>query len=392
MKEFKWQIIHDFQQVKLSGALTALYSNRIIQQVAAGLLGIFFPVFLYQKLDFSLIKVVLYFLISYGFWLVLTPMSGKVISKVGLKKSLIISVFFGSFYYFFLGRFDSTNQFYYLGLVIVAVNIDRLFYWIQYHTDFAKFTRKRDRGKQMSFLLIIGSLVSIALPFVSSQILEKFNFTILFTIAFGIYLVSSLPLFLIPEKKEKYTYTYFESFKKVFAKDNRRLLFSYAADGAQSIVGLVFWPLFIWLILDQSYTAAGIVSSLVILSSIILRLIIGDYTDRINKKKLLKIGTWLYAFGWLFKVFVVTGFQIFIVSTYHDFANIVMRTPYDALMYEKAAAAGHLVDEYSVIREIALNIGRLVISLLILSVFCFTGSLAITFVLAAVVSLFVTLI
>lgn len=392
MKEFNWHVFADFRRVKLSGALTALYSNQIIQQVASGLLGLFFPVFLYQKLDYSLSKVALYFLISYGIWLLLVPLGGKAMSRLGIKKSLIISVFFGALYYFFLGRFDLTNDLFYLGLVIVAINIDRMLYWVQYHTDFAKFTQKKDRGKQMSFLLIIGSLVSVALPFISGQILEKYDFGILFTVAFGIYLVSLIPLFLIPEKKEVFTYKYFESFKKVFSRQKRRFLLSYASDGAQTIVGAAFWPLFIWLVLNESYTATGIVSSLVILVSIILRLFVGDFTDRIDKKKLIKWGTRFYAIGWVIKMFVATGFQIFIASTYHNFAGIVMRTPYDALRYEQAADSGHLVDEYAVLRDIALNIGRVLMIVFMLVVFLITNNLPLSFLFAAGASLLINLI
>lgn len=391
MKEFKWQIFQDFRHVKLSGALTALYSNKIIQQVSAGLVGIFFPVFLYQKLG-SFEKTILYFIISYGIWLFLIPLGARLMTCFGIKKSLIISVIFGAIYYFMLGRFEVTNDLYYLGLVIVAMNIDRMFYVIQYHTDFAKFTNKPNRGKQMSFLLVIGSLVSIALPFLSGQILENYNFSILFTIAFSIYLVSALPLFLIPEKKEAFSYGYFETYKKVFSQKRRRMFFSYAADGAQSIVGAAFWPLFIWLILDKSYTAAGLVSSLVIFASIILRLIMGDLTDRINKKKLLKIGTWLFAVGWSIKMFVATGLQIFFASTYHDFANIVMRTPYDALMYERAADSGKMVDEYAVVREVEFTIGRVIMCLLVLGLVFATGNLALAFLGAGVISLLINLI
>lgn len=95
-------------------------------------------------------------------------------------------------------------------------------------------------------------------------------------------------------------------------KKKRKRFLSYAADGAQNIVGIAFWPLFIWLVLDQNYSAVGIVSSIIILASVVLRLVVGDYTDKIDKRKLLKIGSYLYALGWVFKIFVATGFHVFI--------------------------------------------------------------------------------
>ena len=170
------------------------------------------------------------------------------------------------------------------------------------------------------------------------------------------------------------------------------MLISFAADGAQTIVAIVFWPLFIWFILQQSYTAVGIVTSLIILVSIVVRLLVGDYTDRIDKKKLLKYGTILYALGWLVKIFVATGFHIFLVSTYHNFSEIMMRTPYEALTYERAADSGEMVDEYAALREIALTFGRVLMILLVFGLLSFTGNFEISFIMAAIASLLINLI
>jgi len=163
------------------------------------------------------------------------------------------------------------------------------------------------------------------------------------------------------------------------------------ADGAENVIGVVIWPIFIFGLLEGDYQAVGLVSSLIVLSSILIHLIIGSYTDKFNKKKLLQYGTVLYSIGWLGKIFVQTGFQIFIASTYHSFAAIAMRTPYDTLMYEKAADAGHYVDEYSVLREMALNLGRIFMILIILILFNYFN-FQYTFIFAAIAALFMNLI
>jgi len=95
--------------------------------------------------------------------------------------------------------------------------------------------------------------------------------------------------------------------------------------------------------------------------------------------------------GWIFKTFVATGFQIFVVSTYHNFAAIIMQTPFSAITYEKASDAGHYVDELTVLREMSLNTGRAVGAAVLIVVVNFVG-LQWTFVLAAFASLFINLI
>jgi len=313
-------------------------------------------------------------------------------SKIGIKKSLIISVVFSAFYFLSLQFFDLTDNRWWLLSSIFFVDLTRMFFWVQYHTDFAKFSNKSVRGRQISLFSSVASLVAVLIPFISGLMLENYGFGILFISALIIYLASALPLFMIPEVKEEYSFGYLESFKQLFSAKNKRMLWSYSADGAQGFIGMVLWPLFIWLVLDENYAAVGLVSSIIILVSIIVRLIVGEYSDKLSKKKILKLGTALYAIGWIFKIFVFTGFQIFIASTYHNFAEIVMRTPYDALMYDKAADSGKMVDEYNTMREIALNFGRILIILLIIAGFYFTGDLTLSFILAAVTSLLINLI
>ena len=384
------KIIKDFQHTSLSGALTALYSNRIIQQVGAGMIGLFLPILLYIGFGFSIYKVGLYYMVSWLLWFFLVPVGAKIMTRIGLKSSLIISVFFGAGYLFLLRQFEISGLIIFLVFSVFAVNIDRMLYWVPYHTDFAKFTDKRTRGRQMSFLLSIMSLVGVFVPLVAGWVIDGFGYNVLFIIAIMFYLMSGVPFLLIPAVRENFTFSYWRSIKEVFSKTHRKMLLSYGADGMQSVVGMVIWPIFIWLLLDQNYTAVGAVSSFIVLGSIVLRLIVGDFSDRFDKRKVLKWGAILNSIGWLFKMFVATSFQIFIASTYHSFATIVMRTPFDAMMYEQAADSGHYVDEYTVIREMCLAIGRVLMVVLILLSFFLTGSLAVSFLLAALAALLVS--
>jgi MFS transporter, YQGE family, putative transporter len=382
--------VASFKHTRLSGALTALYSNRILQQVASGLIGIFFPILLYTKFDFSIYAVALYYFINWTLWFFTVPIGAKIMSRIGLKYSLIFSVMIGWAWYYFVRLFEMHGILAFLGLAIIVVNFDRMLYWVPYHTSFAEFTDRRTRGKQMSFLISIASIVSIAIPFISGQIISQYGYDVLFIIALVLYVMSVIPLFLMPSIKENFSFGYFETFKKVFCKKNRKMLLAYAADGMQGMVGMVIWPIFIWLLLDKDYSSVGLVASLIIVTSLFLRLIMGNLADRFDKRRVLKWGALLSAIGWMVKMFVQSGFQIFVASTYHSFATIVMRTPFDALMYEKAADSGHYVDEYTVIREMCLTFGRLLMLGIICLIFFLTGSFILAFFVAGLASLVVS--
>ena len=82
-------------------------------------------------------------------------------------------------------------------------------------------------------------------------------------------------------------------------------------------------PIFIFQVLQGDFIKVGAISSLIVLVTVLLNLIMGSYTDKFDKRKLMRFGTLLYAIGWIFKVFVSTGFEIFIASSYHNLTLIL---------------------------------------------------------------------
>ncbi len=376
-----------YLKTKLAPGLVSLYSNRIIQQVAGGLIGIFLPIFLFIYFGGSIHKVLLFYIVSFVLFGLLVPLGAMLMSRIGLKISMILGSLFLVSYFAFLYLLNN-NWLPALFLAIAGATLFRILYWIPYHTDFAKFTNRRSRGKEIALLVSVTTLVSIFLPFIAGLIIDKFDFSILFLISVIIASISIFPILLLRPVKEKYSYSYLQTFKELFARKNRKLLLAFSGDGAEGMVGIIIWPIFMFELLKGNYLTVGIVTSLVVLASIVLRLIVGALTDKMSKRRLIRVGSVLYFFGWLGKIFVQTTFQIFVVSSYHSFAAIVRRTPFTTLMYEQAADRGHYIDEYTVLREVALNIGRILMLVLLFVLFYFVG-LAAAFILAAIASLLI---
>lgn len=380
-----------YLQTKLSPGITSLYSNVIIDQIGSGLVGLFLPIFLWQKFG-RLDYVLFFYLAQCGIYSITVVFGAKLMSKLGQKASMILSIpfkilFYGCLYYISVGY--PILIFTILMLTVVEIRI--MLFWVPYHTDFAKFTNKRNRGWVIGFLTSISSLVAIFIPIISGWIIANHGFDVLFLIVMLIIAVSVVPLFMVRPTYEKFTFTFFGTWKNLLSKKYRRMLFSYGADGVENTVGAIIWPIFIFQVLQGDFLKVGAISSLIVLVTVVTRLIVGSYTDKFDKRKLLKWGSGLYAIGWIFKMFVATSFHIFVVSTYHNFALVAMRTPFSAIMYEKAADSGHYVDELTVLREIALNVGK-VIGIIILLILINLVGLQWTFILAAIASLFVNMI
>jgi len=195
----------------------------------------------------------------------------------------------------------------------------------------------------------------------------------------------------LPQVEEKFSWSYRETWHRLFSKKNKDSFLAYAGSGAESVVGSVVWPIFIWQLLSGNYWQVGAISSVIIIVTIVLQIIVGYFLDRLpNRRRWLRYGTWLYSLGWILKALINNALQVFLFSTYHNLSRVFAKTPFDALNYDIAADHGHYVDEYTVIREMAIAIGKAIMSILILVVIPFMP-LRWVFIVAALASLLMSL-
>jgi len=381
--------IKDYQGVRFSFNILALYLNRLLLQFGAGIIGFFGVIFFFEKFDQSISTTMWLYIVLYILSALLTPIGAMFIARHGMKNLMIYAVPFTALS---IVGFILSNYYLYAGVVlyVVAISIYKALYWVPYHVDFTKFTDEKTRGRQMSILLMVSQVIAVVMPIIGGFIIVGFNFEVLFIASFCILLSSMLPLFFIQDKEEHYSYTYTETFKELLSKKNRPLTIGYMGDGAQMVVSSVLWPIFIFLILEGEYLAIGIISSVTVFILGFIRFAIGDLVDRWSRSKVLTIGSILNTTGWIVKIFIETGFQVFLLNTYHGLGRVVNRLSVDVTTYDIAADNGHYIDEFTVLKELSLNFGRaLMLGLITILIFYF--SIKAAFIAAAIASLFVTL-
>lgn len=158
------------------------------------------------------------------------------------------------------------------------------------------------------------------------------------------------------------------------------------ANGAQGIALTVLWPIYVFMLLDSRYTALGIIVSLSLIVVMILRSTIGKLFDTWSEKRIVWVGVFLATTGWVSKVFVQTPLQVFAADSYHNAGQVANALAFDAATYQQSADNGRFVDEYTVVKEIALTLGR-VVMLLSMTILLAFYDLRVAFIVAAVVSL-----
>ncbi len=376
-------------KLNLSRDFKIICLHQTLVSLAGGMVGLFLPIFLFQQFNLSIYWVIVFYLAGHFLYALLVPFGAMAMNKLGLKKSMILGRFFVIPFYLSLCFFQ-TNPLVFAILANLFILSFRFFYWVPYHVDFVNFTDGKYRGRQMAYLAVLGYLVSVGAPLLAGLLLSQFSFSFLFVLVTVITTLAIFPLFKLRKVEARFEYSYFQTFRELFKKKNFRSGVAYLSDGAQSLVGVVIWPLFIYQILEKQYLTIGAVTALIIIGTIIFQMLIGKYTDVFSKRKLMKLGSSLYALGWLAKSFVETALQIFIIGTFHSFMAVILRTPFDALTYEQISSNGTYVDEYTVLREISVSFGAFFMGCLLIVLIGFFG-LKTAFFAAAGFSLLVNL-
>jgi len=380
--------IHYFNE-KLSPGFVALYSGRMLQFAASGLLGLFLPVYLLMQMGYNITYVMLWYLAGHIGYLFILPWGARVLNKIGLRRSLRISVFFDVLLYSSIFLIAKDPLLFSI-ISVIFIILTRMLFWLPFHVDFAKFTDRTDRGKEVGLIWATKSVLGIVMPIVSGFLIYYFGFKIVFILAILFYITPIIPFMALPRAEERFEWGTWETIKNFFKKENRSLVTANMANGAENAVALILWPIFIWQLLKGNFVAVGVLSSLIIFVGVILQLLVGKYTDIFSKRKLLHWGSIFYSLGWIVKIFIFTGFHIFIAGAYHQLAAIFKDTPFDALNYELLADYGHYVDEYTVLKEMAVQIGKVLIIVFAI-IIALNFGINWTFALAAIASLLVNL-
>lgn len=358
---------------KVSHGFVALFTGKAITNIASGFFGLFLPIYLFTVFGQKIEYVALYYLASSVIYGSFIGYGARFLNSFGFRRALQTSTFLGGLYYLELYFLNENTAFYIVPLLILTISLWRMLYWLPYHVDFAKFSDSKNRGKELGAIESTLSVIGIVAPIVAGFIISKFGYNVLFIMGVVIYISSLIPFLTIPRTKEKFSWGYFETWKKFFDKEHRNEVLAFIADGAESAVGLVIWPIFIFQILNGDFLKIGAISTLVVAVTVLLQLLAGKYTDKKSKRKLMKYGSILYSLGWLMKIFIATALHVFIIDSFHKLTKIFLRIPFDAMTYDIAADHGHYVDEFTVLHEIAINVGRISMYLLVIVSTFFVG-------------------
>ncbi len=380
----------NFKKLYSDKKFSMLMSSYRIQAIADALMSIFSIVYIYEKLNLSLTYLFILFLLDAILSAILYIPGAKIMSKIGIKKSLIAGTIIFMVEYVGYILFG-VNPLIAAIMYLILSSIGRVIYWTGYHVSFSIFTKEKKRGKEVSRLKNAIAIIGVIIPIIASQIIEKAGFEVLFVSAFIIYIVSVIPLVKMEDVKQEYEFSFIETFKFIFSKKYIRNFFIGASDGGEQGARIIIWPIFMYLFMNNDIASMGIMTSSVLFVTLIANTFIGKLTDQKSKASLMRAGGVFYGLGYLGKVFSTTNIHLFFFSSYQSIVQPLLRVPYESRFYEHIESKDHLIDEYTVMREISQFIGRSILLIIgvILSFYLEDKmTLSIMFVIAAICSIF----
>jgi len=338
------------------------YWSVFIMTFGESLISIFVPIYLYN-IGFKIPKILFFYFLVSLYFVVCSYIGAKITAKIGEKHSILISIPFLILYYIGL-IFISHYNFLLFFLPLLLASRMILFNY-GYHLNFINHSEKTKRGQELALFGIIILLATISAPYIGS-IIATINFTFLFIISSLFILFGTIPLFFSKDKYEKIDFSRYSLFQKIKSKENRGNFISFSGYATESIIGRTIWPIFLIIIIG-TINKTGLIISISMLVSLLAFHFVGKLTDKIDKIRLLKIGTILYFFAWIGRIFANTGYKVLFIDSYKNLSEKILHLPWSAHSYDLAKRKDYF--EFIVSREIIFNLIRIIVFPILILIF-----------------------
>ena len=234
------------------------------------------------------------------------------------------------------------------------MGVYRAFYWAPYRVASERHPARHPLWSE--YLLAF-------LPLIAGFILDGGGASaiILLAIAAAFALAAIIPLFSMRDTHEGFAWGYRESVHQLFVGSHRRATISSMLHGIEMSLLLIVWPVIVFVILGWSYALLGIVLSLIYILSLLVRSIVRPAASHFSAPT----RALLAASAWIIRLSVVGSVGIILVDLYYYGASNASSRGFDMMTLEHAADNTTYVDEYTVLKEISMAMGRLIMSLTI---------------------------
>ena len=364
--------------------LMELYGFSILYSFAASLILIFEPVFFYVE-KFPLAWIAGYYAAHYILYLILLPIGAGLAGRFGMERSLAISMPLFVIYFLTLAAIPSVPGLFFVAWIFLS--LFKTFYWPAYHGEVSRFGDQSNLGTEISWFMAINSGSGVLGPLIGGVVVTFFGFPVLFVMAAGLALLAGLPLLRTKERFSPVNINYGTPWK-MLGQDSQRMVRWGMAGWAADLVYLVFWPIMMFTVLGTA-SALGLVASLNALIMTALGFVVGEASDRMPRRKVLRFHLPFMVIGYLLGPLAGGTWRVLLTDTLMKASYVGVQLPMWHRLYQRGGRVGPLL--YATVLEMLICIFKALCALTLVVVFSMTTptvGMGITFVIAAVMSLF----
>lgn len=379
---------HHWRTVSFS-ELSELYTSMMLRSMGMSLIGIFVPIYLY-KLGYPIGDICLYLALQYFGRIFYEIPVGYLIARIGPKHTMLISYIFQITSLVLLLTLPEYH--WPLWLIALCWALASSTFFLAFHVDFSKVMHGEHGGKELGFLSIMERSGGVLGPVVGGIVATVFGPQYTILAAITMFLAAILPLLMSPEPTKLHQKLHFASFPfKKYTRDYA----SYIAYGAETVLAMSIWPLYlaIFLFTDNTYAQVGAVTSAGVLASIVAAYAIGKTVDARQGATMLNWSIVGVSLLHLVRPTIVGAGGVVLVNTIDGILATAFRIPYMKGYYGQADnAAGYRI-VYIVVTEMINDIGKALpwaLLWLLSMVLDIRSTLYVGFVMAAIAALLVT--
>lgn len=334
--------------------------------------------------------VLLTYALSQMITVMLTPIAAAHLRR-GTRSMLVWALMLSASAFIILGAtfgglFDNTESALWgIAAFSILLGAYRALYFIPYELNRANTEGARPYGR-----LFYELLLALVPAFAGATLItETYAPTKLLFGAAAFAILAVLPILLVPNIYERFSFSYAETFRELFTRRNSRILWASLLEGAQGAALFLVWPLAIFLIVGGSYATLGIVFSVTLLCILLFRIVYRELTPVPRRQNSLFTHVTLAVSGWVARFVAGSAVGVIIADAYAYSAHPVRGTTSDPFVFEQSADAGSFIDEHTALKELGLAIGRIVF-VVIIGAFVFLTPVIVAFAAAVILAAFAT--
>jgi len=334
-----------------------------LRSAALSMVALFVPLFLLKK-GYEIDIVTVYYLSFYILSIIGHYALLKVINKIGIKKSLVISYATEIIFCVVLYNYEKLtdafgNNFYFLFLIIPAV-MAAVFYWTAHHIYFFASSHAKNEGAKLGFLYAVPTILAIFMPFLGGFLITVFGFKLTFAISIILLILASFVLFLsrsINARVDIQTDKIFD-----FYKDNKNWI--YFIQGVDFFVAGIIWPIYMF-IMSINFLSIGFIYIFANAANAASCYVSGKIADKIGSRTLGRVGVVGHAASLVLRAFSEKVLSMSIALTLGGLFTGVMQISLDSAFYKHSHKN---IGSAMMNRELYMHLGRIFMVLFFL--FC----------------------